>query len=118
MEAITLASTCIDLAGVALRLYNAINKLQEVDNTIQELQAGVKQVEDICRVVEKHIRLFPYAEAGSEDDEELFIGIKVQLSSCNAVIHKVESRIKSVRRGTNDTVGQVVRKDGSSNCTI
>ena len=112
MDPLSITTGAISLAGVALKLFNElrifIQDYKDVDQNVHDLQSGVKQVQDVCLLIEKHVKLPPQSEAQDPDNEELLIGIETQLSGCAAIIYKVNSKIEKVRGKGSDVVSRTV----------
>ena len=108
MDPFSITTGAVALAGVALKLFNElrifIRDYKDVDQNVHDLQSGVKQVQDVCLLIEKYIKLLPQSESENLDNEELFIGIETQLSGCAAIIYKVNSKIEKVRGRGPDVV--------------
>ena len=112
MDPFSIITGAASLAGTSIKLFNDlrifISDCKAVDQNVRDLQSGMKQVQDVCLLIEKYVKLLPQTETEDLENEDLFISIETRLAGCAAIVYKVNSKIEKVRRGGSDVVSRAV----------
>lgn len=67
----------------------------------------IRQLEDVCDTVDKHLRRLPGTTA-EPDDEQLLRGIQMQLAACDRSMGRLVEAVKKINPDLNISVKQVV----------